>query len=67
MNNIPEQKYKPNQWLKYEYGSGQAVSKVVGAVYFKGKGWTYTLVNPADQSGTVMVLESKVIQEVESA
>ena len=52
---IPKQKYMPNQWLKYKFGNSQAVSQVKGANFIKGRGWFYTLTNPSDPSNTVMI------------
>lgn len=62
---IPEQRYQPNQWVKYKYGSSQGISKIVGGIYVKAKGWMYTLVNPVDQKGTIMIKENDVLNVIE--
>ena len=63
---IPQQKYNPNQWVKYKYGNGQQISKIIGALHIQGKGWLYTITNPADQGSTLMTKEDDILEVIEA-
>jgi hypothetical protein len=67
MDEISKPKYQPGQWLRYKYGNGQGISKIVGASYFPRKGWMYSLINPMDQSTSLMINENDIIELVDSA
>lgn len=67
-DDVPEQEYKPNQWIRYSYGnSGQGVSQIRGASYTKNNGWMYSVDNPMSPNDTMYVKEDQIIEEVESA
>jgi hypothetical protein len=64
MDNVPEQKYHPNQWLRYKFGRGQGISQVKSASYIPDKGWMYIVANPSDPTSTLFVNEYDVIVTV---
>lgn len=64
MDTIPEPKYKPNQWVQFEYGNSQAIGQVKGMSYQKDKGWLYTISNPGNPNTTMMTFEDKIFKTV---
>lgn len=59
----PAPAYKPSQWLRYNYGDTQAVSKVVGAS-FNGSVWQYTVTDPSNPDAYVQITEDGVVEAV---
>jgi hypothetical protein len=66
MDNVSQQKYRPNQWVKFKIGNAQMVSQIKGAVYYQNKGWMYNLPHPQDPSTTLTVSEVDIIETIET-
>lgn len=62
---IPEQKYNPEQWVKFKRGNGQVISTIVSAFYDKKRGWIYNISDPVDPSDTLLAGEADILGVVE--
>lgn len=62
MSDIPNQKYQPGQWLKFEFGEGQGIGQVKGAFYDDTEErWVYTVTSPHDPNSTLPVPDEDII------
>jgi hypothetical protein len=62
MSDIPDEKYKPGQWLKFHFGEGQGIGRIKGAFYdHTEERWVYIVADPRDPKDTIPVPDEDII------
>lgn len=62
MSDVPNAKYQPGQWLKFQFGEGHGIGQIKGALYDDTEErWIYTVSDPRDPKNTVLIPDEDVI------